>query len=678
MQKTLEFYRSFLHVELAFDLARQRMQLTLDDLGIAPHEMEEFQPLLSLLLRSHPGLRAAPETLRAWHRSQPALWKHGISGDHPILLVHLAAADELASVESLLRAHRYWRTRGQQIDLVLLDLEPAGYARPLRDRLAAALEEGGGSDWLGRPGGIHVVGSETCDAADRVLLESVAGVVLDGAGGSLRDRVRSIRRPPAHLPPLAPVVATSTSRREEAPVPLPTDLVLFNGFGGFTPDGREYVIRVRRDRPTPAPWINVLSNPEFGCIVSESGLDCTWSASSSENRLTPWRNDPLLDPPAEAVYLRDEETTDVWSPTPLPCGTEGPYEVRHGSGYTSFRHNSHGLRQQLTVFCSPDAPVKLVRLRLENRQRFPRRITATYFAEWVLGRDRDSSSRFVIPDYDMANQVLLARNPFSESFGERVAFLTASEPPHGITSDRTEFLGQNGDPASPAALDRVGLSGAMLPGPDPCGAWMVHIDLAPGETKDVHFVLGQEGSREAAVKRALEYRDPVAVDAALERLHGTWDRILGALSVDTPDQTMNIALNRWLLYQALACRVWARTALYQSSGAFGFRDQLQDAMALLHAAPDVARAHILEAAGRQFEEGDVLHWWLPDTTTGVRTRCSDDLLWLPWATARYVRGTGDALILDERLPWIRGCRSRTRNLGALRQVRAHVSSRISV
>jgi cyclic beta-1,2-glucan synthetase len=654
VQKTLEFYRSFLHVELAFDLARQRMQLTLDDLGIAPHEMEEFQSLLSLLLRSHPGLRAAPETLRAWHRSQPALWKHGISGDHPILLVHLAAADEFASVESLLRAHRYWRTRGQRIDLVLLDLEPAGYARPLRDRLAAALEEGEGLDWLGRPGGIHVVGSETCDAADRVLLESVAGVALDGAGGSLRDRVRAIRRPPAHLPPLGPVVSTSPTRREETPVPLPTDLVLCNGFGGFTPDGREYVIRVRRDRPTPAPWSNVLSNPEFGCIVSESGLDCTWSASSSENRLTPWRNDPLADPPAEAVYLRDEETTDVWSPTPLPCGTEGPYEVRHGSGYTSFRHHSHGLRQQLTVFCSPDAPVKLVRLRLENRQRLPRRITATYFAEWVLGRDRDSSSRFVIPDYDMAHQVLVARNPFSEGFAERVAFLTASEPPHGITSDRTEFLGQNGNPASPAALDRVGLSGAVLPGPDPCAAWMVHVDLAPGETKDVHFVLGQECSREAAVKRALEYRDPAAVDAALERLHGTWDRILGALSVETPDPTMNIALNRWLLYQALACRVWARTALYQSSGAFGFRDQLQDAMALLHAAPDVARAHILEAAGRQFEEGDVLHWWLPDTTTGVRTRCSDDLLWLPYATARYVRVTGDTSILDERVPWIRG------------------------
>ncbi|MCK5411610.1 MAG: hypothetical protein KAJ67_05915, partial [Gemmatimonadetes bacterium] len=360
------------------------------------------------------------------------------------------------------------------------------------------------------------------------------------------------------------------------------------------------------------------------------------------------------DRPAEAIYLRDEETSDVWSPTPLPCGTEVAYEVRHGAGYTSFKHHNHGLRQLLTVFCVPDAPVKILRLRLENGQRCPRRITATYYAEWVLGRDRDSSAQFVIPEYDAAHQVMLAQNPFAEPFAGRVAFLTASGAPHGITSDRTEFLGQNGDPARPAALDRIGLSGTVGPGPDPCGAWMLHVDLAPGETKEVHFVLGQEESREAAVKRALEYRDPAAVYAARDRLEEMWDQTLGALTVETPDPAMNIAINRWLLYQSLVCRVWARTALYQSSGAFGFRDQLQDVLALLHSQPGVTRAHILEAARRQFEEGDVLHWWLPGTTTGVRTRCSDDLLWLPYATASYVRGTGDTSILDERVPYIRG------------------------
>ncbi len=397
--------------------------------------------------------------------------------------MHLAAADEIAGVESLLRAHRFWRSRGQRIDLVFLDLKSGGYARPLRDRLAVAIEDGGGTDWVGRPAGIHIVGMETCDAGDRILLRSVASVVLDGTGENVRDRVRAIRRPPAQLPPFVPVISTPLGRRENVPVQLSSDLILFNGIGGFTRDGREYVIRVRRDRPTPSPWINVLANPGFGCIVSESGLGCTWSASSSENRLTPWRNDPISDRPAEAIYLRDEETADVWSPTPLPCGTGAPYEVRHGAGYTSFKHHSHGLRQRLTVFCAPDAPVKIVRLRLENGQRCPRRITATYYAEWVLGRDRDSSAQFVIPEYDAAHQVMLVRNQFAEPFAGRVAFLTASETPHGITSDRTEFLGQNGDPARPAALDRIGLSGMVGPGPDPCGAWMLHVDLAPGETK---------------------------------------------------------------------------------------------------------------------------------------------------------------------------------------------------
>ena len=650
----LDFYRSFLHVASAFDVARQRMQLTLHDLGIEPNEMEDFQALLSPLLRPHPGLRASPETLHRWRRSQPALWKHGISGDHPILLIRLAGMDQVVAVESLLRAHRFWRSRGLRIDLVILDLESGGYARPLRDRLAAAIETGGGTDWIGRPGGIHIVGAETCDPMDRTLLESVARVVLDGTSESVRDRVRQARRPPARLPPFVPVVSNPLGRRENVAVQLSSDLVLFNGIGGFTPDGREYVIRVRRDRPTPSPWINVLANPAFGCMVSESGLGCTWSGSSSENRLTPWRNDPVADRPAEAIYLRDEESAEVWSPTPHPCGTVLPYEVRHGAGYTSFKHHSHGLRQSLTVFCAPEAPVKIVRLRLENGQRFPRRITATYYAELVLGRDRDSSAQFIIPEYEASHQVLLFRSPFAEFFAERVTFLTASGPPHGITADRTEFLGQNGDPGHPAALDRVGLSGTVAPGADPCGAWMLHVDLAPGETKEVHFVLGQEGSRDAAVKRALEYRDPAAAYAARDRLGEMWDHTLGALTVETPDAAMNILLNRWALYQSLVCRMWARTALYQSSGAFGFRDQLQDVLALLNAEPGVARAHILEAARRQFEEGDVLHWWLPDTTTGVRTRCSDDLLWLPYVTAAYVRCTGDASILDEHLPYLRG------------------------
>jgi cyclic beta-1,2-glucan synthetase len=654
VRETLDFYRSFLHVSSASELARQRTQLNLQDLRIQPHEMEEFQAILSSVLRSHHGLRPGPEALAGWTRPQPALWKHGISGDHPIVLLRIAGSDEVGRAGSLLRAHRYWRFCGTPVDLVILDLESGGYARPLRDRLAAAIEEEGGAEWVGRPGGIHVVGVEACDAEDRALLEGVARVVLDGGAGDVLDLVREIRRSPALLPAFVPGSSSPPGRSENVPIRLSSDLVLFNGIGGFSPDGREYVIRVRRDRPTPAPWINVLANRSLGCLVSESSLGCTWSKSASENRLTPWRNDPVSDSPAESIYLRDEETAEVWSPTPLPCGTAAPYEVRHGAGYTSFRHHSHGLRHLMTVFCAPDAPVKIVRLRLENARRRPRRITATYYAEWVLGRDRDASAHYVIPEYDPAAQALLVRNPFARPFAGRVAFVAASEPPHSLTADRFEFLGRSGDPARPAALERIGFSGTVRAGLDPCAAWMVHLDLAPGETKEVHFVIGQEENREAAVARAMEYRPASAADDAWERLTVFWDRTLGAVTVDTPDPAMNLALNRWLLYQTLSCRMWARTALYQSSGAFGYRDQLQDCLALLEAAPEVARAHILEAAGRQFEEGDVLHWWLPDTTAGVRTRCSDDLLWLPYVTSEYVRHTGDTGVLDEPVPYLRG------------------------
>jgi cyclic beta-1,2-glucan synthetase len=631
----LDFYRSFGRITSAFEMARQGVELSLHDLGIEPRQMASLQSLLSLLLHSSPALRAGPDVLERNERSQQALWKHGISGDHPILLVKLRAMEEIGLVEELLPAHRYWRARGLTLDLVVLDLESAGYARPLRDRLRAAIEEADGGPWLGRAGGIHVVGIEACDTQDQVLLESTAAAVLRGDRGSLRQQLRGARRRRTRLPAFVPVPHAPLTDEPTPGLEPPDGLRFFNDLGGFSQGGREYVTRTRPGVRTPAPWVNVIANAEFGCQVSEAGLGCTWSMHSAENRLTPWRNDPVSDRPAEALYLRDEETGAIWSPTLLPAGSGGEYEAAHGAGYSVFRHNSHGLLQRLTVFCPPDAPLKIVKLHLANCWKRQRRITATYYAEWVLGSSRARSAHHVIPAYDPREWTLLARNPFHESFASRIAFLGASEPPHGLTTDRMEFLGEPGDPARPAALCRIGLSDTVRAGTDPCAAYQLHVDLAPGEAREVHFILGQERDRNRALARVREYRSPDAVEAAWKRLREFWDGLLGSLTV-------------------LVCRMWARAALYQSSGAFGFRDQLQDSMALFDAAPHLAREHILEAAGRQFLEGDVLHWWHPGTATGVRTRCSDDLLWLPYVTAEYVCRTGDASILEADAPYLRG------------------------
>ncbi|MEO7112162.1 MAG: cellobiose phosphorylase, partial [Polyangiaceae bacterium] len=470
------------------------------------------------------------------------------------------------------------------------------------------------------------------------------------ANGSLAEQLAS---PPTAAPPL-PLFASSRPGDilTDTPPELPK-LIFENAYGGFTEDGREYVVRTGTSRATPAPWCNVLANAEAGCLVSESSLGVTWAVNSGENRLTPWRNDPVGDAPSEAVYLRDEETAQVWSPTPLPAGLDVDTLVRHGAGYTSYERESHGLRQALLVFVPTDAPVKILRLKLTNHLTRSRRLTATYYVEWVLGAMREEQAAHIVCELDASAQCLLARCGWNVDFADRVAFLSADRPLHGFTFDRTEFLGRSGSMSDPEALRRWGLSGSTESGGDPCGALQTHVELAPGESITLHFVLGQGRDLAQAVELAQRFRAAGAVEAAIQGLHAYWDQVLGAVTVKTPEPAMDLLLNRWLLYQTLSSRLFGRTAFYQSSGAFGYRDQLQDVMALVHSAPQLARAHILVSAAHQFEAGDVMHWWHPPADRGVRTRCSDDMAWLSFVTARYVEATGDDAILEERVPFLK-------------------------
>ncbi|MCJ7551195.1 MAG: hypothetical protein MUQ30_16085, partial [Anaerolineae bacterium] len=548
--------------------------------------------------------------------------------------------EDLALVQQMLQAHTYWRNRGIKIDLVILNLQGTTYGQELRGQLQRVLVRQNSETWFNRRGGIFTLYVDQLSDADLVLLETAARVVLDGSQGPLAQQLEVLSHQATQLPPFVAIPGASTLE-STPPLPRPSDLGFDNGWGGFSADGREYVIYLEPGQWTPAPWINVIANPDFGCVVSETGAGYTWYGNSSENRLTPWSNDPVTDPPGEALYLRDEETTQVWSPTPLPCRAPAPYLIRHGAGYSIFEHHSHGLAQRLRLFVVPDAPVKVVHLRLENLWTHTRRIAATFYAEWVLGVTRDTTQHHVVSEYESDLQALLARNGYNAEFGERVAFVGASRPLHGLTADRTEFLGRLGNLRRPAALDRIGLANAVAPGLDPCAALQLHIDLQPGETQEIFFVIGQGENREDALHLIECYQSTEQIAAVWDQVSRVWDELLETVQVQTPDPAMNTLLNRWLLYQTLACRVWARSAFYQSSGAIGFRDQLQDVMALIHAAPHLARAHIVQAAQFQFDAGDVLHWWHPPSGRGVRTRFSDDLLWLPFVVAHYVAATGD-------------------------------------
>ena len=616
---------------------------------LEPAVLPSVQRLFSALLFADPTLRAAPSARAATPPCQRQLWGRGISGDDPIVLVRVHDPDAPMLRETI-AAQRYLRSCGVRLDLVLLDEQASGYVTEGSGTLRAVLAKNEVDEWLGRHGGVVVLAVDQVPEAEIRHLEACARVVLDTRDGSLAARLgRAVESPPK-LPRFAPTLAGDAEDERRPRPPLLFD----NGTGGFAEDGREYVLEVLAGQPTPAPWCNVLANADFGCMVSESSLGTTWSLNSGENRLTPWRNDPVSDTPSEALYLRDEETASVWSPTPLPAGRGGPVLVRHGAGYTTYERESHGLVQELTVFVPHDAALKVVRLRVKNTLPRHRRLTATYYAEWVLGSRREAQRPFIVSEVAREHACLLATCDWNAEFGGRVAFLASKDEVHGFTADRTEFLGRRGDYARPEALERWGLSGRVDLGADPCAALQVHMDLAPGESKETHFVLGQSTSREEALALAARYRDAAVVEAAWNGLHAFWDGVLGTIRVKTPEPSMDLMLNRWLLYQSLSSRIFARTAFYQSSGAFGFRDQLQDVLALLLTAPQMAREHILEAAKHQFEEGDVLHWWHPPSGRGVRTRCSDDMAWLPYVTGEYVHATGDAAILEESVTFLKG------------------------
>ncbi|MFB3075877.1 MAG: GH36-type glycosyl hydrolase domain-containing protein [Candidatus Methylomirabilales bacterium] len=641
--------------ERASSLAWTQAQAQLHHLRITQDEAHLFQRLANRLLYIDPTLRAAPQVL-ARNRSGPSgLWAYGISGDLPIALVRIEREEELGVVRQLLRAHEYWGLKGISADLVILNAQGTSYAQDLQESLEAMVRaslSAVGHEKHREHGGVFVLRADLVPPQDRLLLRTAARVVILAAQGTLSDQV--IRLQPFRPGPVPPRLRVPRERAKTVSLPA-LDLEFFNGLGGFTADGHEYVTVLRKGQCTPAPWINVVANPGFGFQVSESGSGYTWSVNSRENKLTPWSNDPVSDTPGETFYVRDEDSGLVWGPTLSPIREEAwPYVIRHGQGYSRFEHTSHGIALDLLQFVPLRDPVKISRLTLENRSNRKRRLTVTAYAEWVLGVARSGTAAFVVTYIDPVTGAMFARNSWNGEFANRLAFADLGGRQTSWTGDRLEFLGRNANLDHPASPERgTELSGKTGAGLDPCAALQTKVELEPGERTEVLFLLGQGDSRKEARSLVERYRK-LNCDAVLREVQEHWNQVLGTVQVKTPEPSMDLLLNRWLLYQTLSCRIWSRSAFYQSGGAYGFRDQLQDGLALAVARPDIVREHLLRAAARQFPEGDVQHWWHPPTGRGVRTRISDDRLWLPYAVVHYLLTSEDWAVLDEEVPWLEG------------------------
>ncbi len=636
-----------------FELAWTHSQVLLGQINATETDAQLYGRLAASVLYANSTLRADSSLLLKNLRGQSGLWGYSISGDLPIVLLRIGDQANIALVRQLIQAHAYWRLNGLAVDLVIWNEDHAGYRQALHDQIMGLIAAGADANLHDRPGGIFVRSADQIAEEDRLLFQAVARAIISDSRGTLADQID--RRGPAE--PTAPALATTRTHHPLPPaiasVPR-KDLIFFNGIGGFTADGREYVITTGRDQATPAPWVNVLANPGFGTVVSESGAAYTWSENAHEFRLTPWYNDPVSDSGGEAFYLRDEERGHFWSPMPFPARGATPYVARHGFGYSVFEHAERGVASEAWVYVAMDEPVKFTVLKIRNQSGRSRRLSVTGYAEWVLGDLRPKSAMHVMTEIDPQTGALLARNPYNTEFANRVGFFDVDHAARTVSGDRTEFIGRNGTLGYPAAMSRSRLSGRVGAALDPCGAMQAAFDLDDGEEREIVFTLGSGQNADGATGLARRFCDPVAAREALVEVRRYWDHTLGAVQVETPDESVNFLANGWLLYQTLACRLWGRSGYYQSGGAFGFRDQLQDVMALIHAEPRLAREHLLTCAGRQFPEGDVQHWWHPPVGRGVRTHCSDDFLWLPLATCRYVESTRDTGVLDELVHFING------------------------
>ena len=645
----------------ATTLAWTQAQVQLHHLGVTAGEASLFQRLASHVIYANPTLRPPSDTILRGAGAQSGLWTLGISGDLPIVLLRISDSDDLDIARELLQAHEYWRMKHLAVDLVILNERQSSYVQDLQNALETLIRTRQmrprirGED---SSGGVFVLRRDLIPAETSALLASVARVVILAQRGGLFAQLERIVE--AQTPLKAS--ASAPAKRLASPLPpeaeAPTEkLEFFNGLGGFDKDGQEYVTVLGPGQATPAPWINVIANQSFGFQAAAEGGGYSWSINSRENQLTPWSNDPVTDRPGEAFFLRDDDTGEIWSPTALPIRIEAAtYIARHGRGYSRFEHTSHGVESDLLQFVPIDAAIKVSRLKLRNLSGRARHLSVTAYVEWALGPSRSAGLPFVTTALDSRSGAIFARNPWSAAFGSRIAFADFSGLQTDWTGDRREFIGRNGTLGNPAALaSGAALSNRVGAGFDPCAAMRAGLVLAPGASVEVVFLLGDAPDSQEARRLIAQYRS-ADLDAAFAEVGRYWDDLLGSVTVKTPDRAMDIMLNGWLLYQSVACRLWARSAFYQASGAYGFRDQLQDGMALAASRPAMTREHILRAAGRQFAEGDVQHWWLPHSGQGVRTRISDDRAWLAFTVAQYVEVSGDVAVLDEQIPFLEGRR----------------------
>ncbi|MGV8984323.1 GH36-type glycosyl hydrolase domain-containing protein, partial [Clostridium sp.] len=643
-------YSELHNVNRMFELAWSQTQVEMKYLGIKSTQANLYQVMASKILFLNSTFKDREEYIKKVNKGQSTLWQYGISGDLPIMLLIVRESKDRELVRQLLNAHEYLSLKGLKSDLVIINLQKTSYDQPLQTDIKDLVGSSHLRDKENKPGGLFIFNKATMAEEDIDLLMAIARIVIDASKDLLISENKNEIEKIEKLPLLKKEENTFTYKPHKFDM---KPLEYFNDLGGFDVENENYTILLKEFNNTPAPWINVISNGDFGFHVSECGSAYTWHLNSRENKITTWSNDWVSDEPSEAIYLRDDTFGDVWSITPKPIRDGGEYLIQHGFGYSNFKHEAFGIMGEITMFVPRSQNLKLCKIKLVNNGEIARDLSVTYYAELVMGVVPQHTVEHIVTYLNEEKKYIYATNSYSQNFGKLNAFLKLfGGVDQCFTGDKSEFLGRGGSVESPCALKRTRLSNNVGAGLDPCLVVTTKIHLEPNMEIELVAMLGENESLDSIDNAMVEFEDFEKVDSELEAVKDYWNKLLHTVQVKTPDKSMDLMLNGWLMYQTIVCRLWARTAFYQSGGAYGFRDQLQDVMPLNYLEPGMTKKQILYSASRQFVEGDVQHWWHPIVDSGIRTRFSDDLLWLPFVTMDYIKNTGDFAILDEGVQYL--------------------------
>ena len=638
-----------------FEIVKAKTEAEARYLEVKGKDIDIYQTIMSYVLFDNPLRQNQQLGYKVYE--QKDLWKYGISGDLPIITVTIKYVNDLYVIKQVIKAYEYLKIKNIKVELVIINEENYSYENYIRDEIESAILNSHLAYMKNIYGGIFVLSKSEMDIQDVNLIKFVSTIVIDSHLGTLENIIQDMEE---EVLDNYRIVEKSEIKTMEEDTTKDVDILsntqnvkYYNEYGAFSEDGKEYIIRTNNDNKVPTTWSHIMANEKFGTVVTESNGGYTWYKNSRLNRVTSWNNSSSVNIPSEAIYLKDLDNGRIWSPTAMPKPDDKNYNAIFGFGYAKYIHSSDDILQELEVFVPQDESVKINILTLKNNAPKKKKVKIVYYLKPVLGEDEIKSDGYIKLQYEENANVLIAKNLYKTEEFENIVYVSSSEKIKSFTGNKKSFLGKGGI-TNPSGLHRMALDNDNGLGKKTCMAIELEVEIESFSDKKISIVMGADDNIVNAKDIAYKYSKVQNCNMELSKTKNKWNELLGRVQINTPYESLNIMLNGWTMYQTIVSRLLGRSGFYQSGGAFGFRDQLQDAFATKYIDTQILYNQIIKHSKHQFIEGDVEHWWHEENNRGIRTKFSDDLLWLPFAVIQYISYTGDYNILKVKTPYLQG------------------------